>query len=127
MTARSWTLNLIAPAKWLNENDRHKRRPDRIIACWRSLAAAIATHEKVPKLKACTIEATLRWPDNRRRDSGNFFPTVKAAVDGIVDAGVLDDDSDRHVHRLSIERGSNVPRRSYGPQGVLTLTIREVA
>lgn len=37
---------------------------------------------------------TVKYPDRRRRDVHNLMPTVKAAIDGMVDAKVFHDDSD---------------------------------
>jgi hypothetical protein len=47
----------------------------------------------------CRVEVT--WPDKRRRDAHNLQPTVKAAIDGFVDAGLLVDDSDEHLKGLT--------------------------
>lgn len=43
----------------------------------------------------CTV--TLVWApgDNRRRDVDNFVPTLKAAADALIDAGVVPDDTPR--------------------------------
>lgn len=43
------------------------------------------------------VEVTLVWivPDHRRRDEDNIVPTLKALCDGIVDAGVVPDDTPR--------------------------------
>lgn len=54
------------------------------------------------------ITALLGFPDpGRRRDPNNWAPTTKAAVDGLVDGGLLADDSHQHVigpdHRLDPE------------------------
>lgn len=43
----------------------------------------------------CVVEIT--WPDQRRRDAHNLMPTIKACIDGIVDAGLLPDDDDTHL------------------------------
>src|SRR5215207_15539 len=42
------------------------------------------------------VQATVfvAWPDRRRRDVHNVMPTVKACIDGLVDAKILVDDSD---------------------------------
>lgn len=37
------------------------------------------------------------YPDRRRRDRHNLAPTVKAMMDGLIDAGLLPDDSDRYL------------------------------
>lgn len=36
-------------------------------------------------------------PDRRRRDRHNLTPCLKAAVDGLIDAGVIADDTPEHV------------------------------
>lgn len=55
------------------------------------------------------VTVTLIWTvcDRRRRDVGASAPTLKAAIDGIVDAGLLLDDSSRWVReeRCRIEIG----------------------
>ena len=48
------------------------------------------------------VRVTFRWPDGKRRDSANWYPTAKAAVDGAVDAGVITDDDDVHVAAFTI-------------------------
>lgn len=39
----------------------------------------------------------IAWPDRRRRDAHNVMPTIKGLVDGMVDFGVLPDDSDDYL------------------------------
>lgn len=48
-------------------------------------------------IKRAHIVVTVTWPDKRRRDVHNLMPTIKACVDGFVDAGLLPDDSDAHL------------------------------
>lgn len=43
------------------------------------------------------IDAVFQFPDKRRRDRMNLWPTLKAATDGIVASGLLADDSDAHI------------------------------
>jgi Holliday junction resolvase RusA-like endonuclease len=43
--------------------------------------------------KRVTIQATLWHKTNRRRDGDNALASLKAAFDGLVDAGILADDS----------------------------------
>lgn len=43
------------------------------------------------------IVVTVTWPDKRRRDVHNLMPTIKACIDGFVDAGLIPDDSDQHL------------------------------
>lgn len=126
--SREWTYLMWAPARWLNSNDRDKRRPDKVIAAWRGTSSAIAQYAKIPQLQRARITAELRWPDNRRRDAANYMPSIKAAIDGIVLAGVLPDDSDKYLLSLTIQRGPNCERRHVAAfQGALVLTIHEEA
>jgi crossover junction endodeoxyribonuclease RusA len=43
----------------------------------------------------CTV--LVSWPSRRRHDVHNVMPTVKAAIDGIVLAHLLSDDSDQYL------------------------------
>jgi Endodeoxyribonuclease RusA. len=46
-----------------------------------------------PCWKKATAQVTYHFRDKRRRDKDNFQARLKAAFDGIVDAGILADDS----------------------------------
>lgn len=43
------------------------------------------------------VEFEFAYPDRRRRDRSNLAPTVKALMDGLIDAGLLPDDADRFL------------------------------
>ena len=116
----SYLVELPVGLQLLNANDRdHWRKSAVKTATIRSVARGQA--KGIPKLNKVKIRAVYYAPDNRRRDVSNLFPSVKAAVDGIVDAGVLKDDSDKFVVALEIVRGDfNVSK------GQLTIEIIEV-
>lgn len=61
----------------------------------RQLAALKA--RTLPTMDRAHLLVHVGWPDKRRRDADNIRPTLKALIDGIVDAGVLPDDSDAHL------------------------------
>ncbi|MGH3499341.1 MAG: hypothetical protein ACRDQA_00330, partial [Nocardioidaceae bacterium] len=63
----------------------------------RGWAHYLAIHARVPHLDAAHIVYEYRPPDRRRRDTANLYPSAKACVDGLVDAGVLDDDDSEHL------------------------------
>lgn len=95
-----WTLDeiLIPSAQMLSLNDRGDRRRTaptvknlRTTAMIRARAAGIGQSEKL------RLVAWFRFPDARRRDPHNFMPTLKAMVDGFVDAGILPDDDKHHL------------------------------
>jgi crossover junction endodeoxyribonuclease RusA len=65
-------------------------------------------------------------PDKRRRDPHNYYPTIKAIVDGLVDAQLWPDDTPEWVH--TNEPTFVVVGRNQGPLTVtVTITPREVA
>lgn len=43
------------------------------------------------------VEVEFAYPDRRRRDRHNLAPTVKAVMDGLIDAGLLPDDADQFL------------------------------
>jgi hypothetical protein len=83
----------------LNANHRlHWSKVARIITEIRQAAALSARAAKVPHLDRARIVAELQFADARKRDPGNWaYPSAKAGVDGIVDAGVIDDDDTLHL------------------------------
>ena len=116
----SYLVELPIGLQLINANDRdHWRKSAGKTATIRSVARGQA--KGIPRLGKVKIRAVYYAPDNRRRDVSNLFPSVKAAVDGIVDAGVLKDDSDKFVVALEIVRGEwNVSK------GQLTIEVIEV-
>jgi crossover junction endodeoxyribonuclease RusA len=69
-----------------------------LVAKWRMEAAWAARVAEVPKqTERVRIVAEYRFKTKRRRDVGNWYPTTKACIDGLVDAGVLPDDNDTWV------------------------------
>lgn len=112
-----YRLELLKGAReWLTANDRlfWRKRAD-ITKSWRDLACARALHDRTPRMDAAHIICELRFADKRRRDPGNWAPTAKAAVDGLVDAGVFNDDNHRIVTGPDMRMGPTVAR---GWQGV---------
>src|SRR5215469_15537810 len=92
---RIFRIELPAGIPLLNVNDRsHWSKRARITSDIRLTARNLASH--VPHLDKIKIRAVYYAPNNRRRDMSNLFLNIKAAVDGIVDAGVIKDDSDKY-------------------------------
>ncbi len=58
----------------------------------RSLQAALAEVTPAPLFLRAHVLGVLHPTTGGRRDPANWYPSFKAAVDGIVDAGVLEDD-----------------------------------
>jgi hypothetical protein len=107
-TGESWTIHvpahMLPPAKlWLNSNDRihpmdrsARAKPLRQIGAW--AARGINGQTPLPHLQRAHIYCYMHFPDKRRRDPGNWYPTAKALVDGMVtDYGLLPDDDMHHL------------------------------
>lgn len=46
-----------------------------------------------------TVQLTWVVTDKRRRDSDNIYPTFKAMCDGLVDAGIVPDDTPQYMDK----------------------------
>lgn len=118
--ARSWRIEVPTGLKLMTSNERlhHYQRSDRT----RELrnAACLATRKaRVPHLQRAYVTCYLRPVDRRRRDPGNWYPSAKAVLDGVVDAGVLADDDATRVIGPDMRLGDLLKT---GPQLVLVIT-----
>lgn len=121
-TARTWTIELPAGLTLLNANERMHWAPKSAITREiRRTAWALAKQAGVPALKRAHVDVEYRPPDRRRRDVHNLYPSAKACVDGLVDAGVLPDDNDEHLTGPDMRIGPRVTG------GQLVLHIRDAA
>lgn len=103
----TYYLDLEYDAPPLRENDRyHWRKKAELTKEIRTTAFRLG--RRIPKVRRAEIKLVWVVPDyNRRRDAAAPNPTLKAAIDGLVDAGVLADDHHRIVPRAwcEIEQG----------------------
>ncbi|ANZ17475.1 hypothetical protein O1L44_16385 [Streptomyces noursei] len=99
MPETTYTVELPAGMELLNSNRReHHYRRARIVKALRAAAKeAAADLPALDDLGPVRIIAVVHPRDRRRRDPANWYPSVKAAVDGLVDAGVLKDDDHTRV------------------------------
>lgn len=131
-TPRAYTLALPAGLKLLNANQRihHQVRADltaairgaAMAACSENehMRAALATAGENPVLHRAYILGVLHPGSRRRIDPANFYPSFKAAVDGLVDAGVLEDDDHTRVVGPDMRLGPVVKG------GRITLVVQEI-
>ena len=59
----------------------------------RRTTALLARQAGIPRLETARVRLLWLVSDRRRRDRENITATLKPAIDGLVDAGVLVDDS----------------------------------
>lgn len=111
--------------EWLSANsrDKHWAVHAEHIAVIRHAARAIAVAARLTPMDYVAITATPSGRSALRHDPGNLYPTVKAAVDGLVDAKVIPADTKTHVERITM----NKPQPASGRDSeYLTLTIEAV-
>jgi crossover junction endodeoxyribonuclease RusA len=109
------TLTFPQPAPRLSMNGRyHWRKRAELTKAWRQAAFWALSAQGYPRSlgdrPTAYVRVTFPVADNRRRDADNPAPTVKAIVDGLVDAGVWPDDSTEWVECLGsrFEKGADV-------------------
>ncbi len=118
-----WTLDLPYERPPLNSNQRlHWRKKADLTRQVRSAAYFAAKNAHV--LPCEKVRVTLTWfvrTANRRRDADNVVPTLKALCDGLVDAGVVTDDTPAEMEKV-------MPVIIYRPgqQSGLQLHVEEV-
>ncbi len=109
--------------EWLTDNKRmHWRARSRQTKQWRDAACFYADiDEQLPKgLPGAHIVVELRFTTNQRRDPNNWNPTVKACIDGFVDAGIFRDD------HASIIEGPDIRLGPLAPKGQAAVLIFHV-
>jgi Holliday junction resolvase RusA-like endonuclease len=114
--ARMWRIEIPAGTKLLSANElrqvKHWSHYNATIRNLRRIANTLACAGKIPKnLPKIKVRAIYCPSDNRRRDSTqNYFPSVKACIDGLVDAKVISDDNDKIVVSVEMVRGENIKK-----------------
>lgn len=116
------TYTLAIPGRPISSNKRmHYRDWARETARWRLASFEAARNFHLPTLDKVRITACPWLKGKRSQDVGACMRAVKAAVDGLQDAGVLVDDTPEHVLSLSF-----LPPALDAEVDELVLTIEEV-
>jgi crossover junction endodeoxyribonuclease RusA len=109
------TITMPLPPRELWQNSRcHWARRSKIGAKAKD-AAYVKSLAKIgrkppPKWKAGTLDTVWYWPDKRRRDPMNALAALKHAIDGMVLAGVLEDDDRLMPGAMRFEYDKTNPR-----------------
>lgn len=85
---------------WLSANDRHHwARKAQRTRDLRHLGGAIAKRDGLAgaNLGRTQVFAHIGYPRAGKVDPANAYPTIKALIDGMVDAGVWADDDSDHI------------------------------
>lgn len=117
---RRYRITLPIGLELINSNQsQHARRRARIVRAIRAAAMEACMEDPAmrealtaagpdPVLKHAHILGIFHPHDRRRRDPANWYPSFKAAVDGVIDAGVLEDDDYTRVIGPDMRIGSVV-------------------
>jgi hypothetical protein len=101
-----WRIDLVTPLYTLNTaRSKHWRAWAKHTAAVREMAREATETAQIPRLAECRIVALPLQKRGPLADIGGHFPTIKAAIDGIVDAGVLEDDDPKHLVAMTIRPG----------------------
>lgn len=112
----------LPQADMLSLNGRADRRTlSPRIRTLRMQARVMARAAHCPTFMRARLVAWVRFPDGRRRDLHNYMPTLKALVDGLVDAGLLPDDDARHLQGPDMRLD---PRHTNKRMGIPMCSIR---
>ena len=102
-------LDIPAPCKFINSNSReHRMATAKLTAIWRNAGTLAVSDENrrrqaagekplQPFDKRVRIVAKIWKKKAGRWDVGNWYPTAKAILDGLVQSGLLKDDSNTWV------------------------------
>lgn len=80
---------------WTTNRDRnfHHMARAKLIREWRGAFKQLAEDAQIPELEVLFIEIMPQVPKRLFQDTAACNPASKAAIDGLIDAGVMEDDS----------------------------------
>jgi crossover junction endodeoxyribonuclease RusA len=120
-TPRIWMIEIPSGMTLLNANRRlHWAAKAAATRELREAAFYLVKAAKIPHLERARIDCTYYPPRRGRFDAGNWHDTAKPRVDGVVDAGVLADDSSAYLEGPFMHIGE------VRPGGAFCLTITEL-
>ena len=82
----------------LNSNQRlHHLAKARRTKHIRTKALYLAKSQAITPMQKAHCFVQISFADHARRDVANYYPSVKAAIDGFIDANLLPDDDSAHL------------------------------
>jgi hypothetical protein len=120
----NYSVSVMGRRPWTTNQERKKGSHylrSEITKWWRENFCEAAELAGIPHFESIKIEVTPILPDRKMQDTGACYPTAKAAIDGLVDAGVIDDDAPQYVPTITFHS----PVISKGKQGLEILIIPE--
>ncbi len=128
-------LEIPNPDDWISANRAYARTEraaralaaihHRLVEQWQNAAWAVTKNAKAPQFERVRIVAWRDAPNvDGHHDPSNYAPTAKAAVDGLVRAGLLPDDNWKHLIGPDMRRGVLYPAPGRLVLGIYDLTRR---
>ena len=68
---------------------------------WRDAFAWLARRERIPRMRWINITVQPVQKRGRLQDTAACNPSAKAAIDGLVDAGIVPDDTGEYVRQIT--------------------------
>src|SRR5690606_16544581 len=96
----------FAKSEWWTSNTRfrHWAVEAKHKKAAREKARRAAESAGLPVFRRAHVTAWIGYPRNGKADPSNVAPVVKAALDGMTDAGVWEDDDSEHVTAVTYRR-----------------------
>jgi crossover junction endodeoxyribonuclease RusA len=120
--ARHWTFDLPMTAPLSLNGREHWRVKAKKVAQVRKDACLSARAAHIPHCSRISVELHYAPRDMRRRDPLNLVATLKPVEDGLVDAGVVPDDTPQYV----LPTMPVVDAPIHGKHGRIYVVIREI-
>lgn len=100
-------LNMV-----INSNDRQHQTDKakvtkriRAFAYWHTMATKDKKRVAFSPSNPCEVTITIYSPTKSRLDPPNLYPTVKAIIDGMTDAGIWTDDNHKVIKSMAFKYG----------------------
>jgi Holliday junction resolvase RusA-like endonuclease len=90
----TWALTFNYPSPPITANQRHHwRKKATLTKQVRVASSLLARSARIPAMAKCEVSLIWFVSTKHRRDVDNIVPTLKAMCDGLVDAGIVPDDT----------------------------------
>lgn len=113
-------ISLRRGNQMISANDRMHFQVKRLItqylrelACYQCTKMGLAPEQPYSPEHPCVVSITVRPPTARRNDAPNWYPTIKALVDGLTDAGVWTDDNNTVIRAMTFIPGRKTSTGKY--------------
>lgn len=117
-----YVLAMPAGMPLANANDRgHWSKGYRVKKELRKTACLLTRAAKIPTMQRASIVGVFEPPNRQPRDPANWYPSFKAIIDGMVDAGMLPDDNSKHLDGPDMRLGE------IHPKGRLVLYVTDLS